>query len=483
MSHRWHFFRAGGVDQVSLRDGSDLLALPSLDHKLWVALAMPVKDVDVDPETLALIDVDHDGRIRVHDILEVVKFVEATFSNPDDLLRSSDEVKLAAIKDERVVAAARRMLADLGRKDAPAISVADADAITKAFATTVLNGDGVVIPESTDDPELRRAISDAIEKVGSVPDRSGKPGLDTKLSDALFAAVDQRAAWLARGREGALATLGDATADAYSSLDAVRAKLDDYFTRCRVAAFEPRAGVALAAQEAELVALASRALSASDEQLARLPLARIDPQARLELGAGINPAWAERIQTFVDRAVVPVLGARTALTREDVAQIEARLAAWQAWRADEPKTPIDGLDRAWIEKLASPELRGKLGALIDADAALAAEYDQIVAVDKTVRLQRDLGRILRNFVNFSDFYSRRDGAFQCGTLYFDSRALHLCIPVSDAAKHGALAASSDAYLAYCDIVRKGETRQVAVALTNGDADNVFVGRNGIFYDR
>jgi hypothetical protein len=41
MGHDWHFFRAGGVDQVSLRNGADVLALAELDQKLWVALAMP----------------------------------------------------------------------------------------------------------------------------------------------------------------------------------------------------------------------------------------------------------------------------------------------------------------------------------------------------------------------------------------------------------------------------------------------------------
>jgi hypothetical protein len=73
--------------------------------------------------------------------------------------------------------------------------------------------------------------------------------------------------------------------------------------------------------------------------------------------------------------------------------------------------------------------------------------------------------------------------FQSGTLYLDARALHLCVPVADAAKHAALAAASDAFLIYLDITRKGETRTIAAALTNGDADNVFVGRNGVFYDR
>src|SRR5262245_5566022 len=98
-------------------------------------------------------------------------------------------------------------------------------------------------------------------------------------------------------------------------------------------------------------------------------------------------------------------------------------------------------------------------------------------------MQRDFGRILRNFVNFSDFYSKQDGVFQAGTLYLDARAMHLCIPVADAARHAVLAAASDACLVYCDITRNGETKQIVAALTNGDAEQIFIGRNGVFYDR
>jgi hypothetical protein len=100
-----------------------------------------------------------------------------------------------------------------------------------------------------------------------------------------------------------------------------------------------------------------------------------------------------------------------------------------------------------------------------------------------VRMQRDFGRIVRNFVNFSDFYSRQDGVFQAGTLYLDARAMHLCVPVSDAGKHGSLASAADTCLLYCDLSRQGVTKQIAAAVTNGDTDNITVGRNGIFYDR
>lgn len=481
MKHRWHFFRAGGVDQVSLRDARDLLALPELDQKLWVALAMPTKGVDIDPETLALIDTAHDGRIRVHDVIEAIRWIEQTFVNPGDVLASKDAVALTAIKDPKVVAAAKRMLSDLGKPGATSISVADVHAITKAFTDTKLNGDGIVIPDSTSDPDVRHAIEDAIATVGSVTDRSGKPGISQTHADTFFAAVDERVKWIERGKT--VLMLGDRTVAAADAVAAVRDKLDDWFTRCRVAAFDTRGESALSAQQDALVALAARSLSPTDDELARLPLAKIDPDGELPLGAAINPAWAERMRVFNEHAVTPILGARKRLLAADLVQITERLSAFEAWRKEQPKTVVDALDPEWLGKLVKENIRDRLRALIAEDAALAAEYEQITSVAKVVRVQRDFGRLLRNFVNFSDFYSQRDGVFQAGTLYLDARAIRLCVPVGDVGKHAALASSADAYMLYADITRKGEMRHIAAALTNGESDNIFIGRNGIFYDR
>jgi len=191
MGHRFHFFRAGGVDQVSLRDGDDMLALSELDQKLWVALAMPTKGIDIEPETLTLFDADGDGRVRVQDVLAGVSWAKSTFKAPGDLLKSKDEVELSAISDGKIVTAAKRMLSDLGKADAKSIAIADTTAITKAFAETVLNGDGIVIAASAgEDAELVHVIDDIIACAGPVTDRSGKPGVDPEMHDAFFAAVD-----------------------------------------------------------------------------------------------------------------------------------------------------------------------------------------------------------------------------------------------------------------------------------------------------
>jgi hypothetical protein len=111
MTHRWEFFRSGGVDQVSLRDAADLKALAGLDQKLWVALAMPIEGVDLDPATLALVDRDHD-RIRAIDILDTVAWLERSLAEPGAILRSADAVALDAIRDPAIAKAAKRVLAD-----------------------------------------------------------------------------------------------------------------------------------------------------------------------------------------------------------------------------------------------------------------------------------------------------------------------------------------------------------------------------------
>ena len=67
--HVFNFFRTGGLEQVSLETAEDLLALSELDQKLWVALSCPVKGLEIDEKTLALIDADGDGHIHVREVI------------------------------------------------------------------------------------------------------------------------------------------------------------------------------------------------------------------------------------------------------------------------------------------------------------------------------------------------------------------------------------------------------------------------------
>ena len=72
-NHIWNFSTVGGVKRVNIESGADLLHLGELDQKLWTALSCPVSGLEIDTQTLALIDKDNDGQIRVPEILAAVE--------------------------------------------------------------------------------------------------------------------------------------------------------------------------------------------------------------------------------------------------------------------------------------------------------------------------------------------------------------------------------------------------------------------------
>jgi hypothetical protein len=143
------------------------------------------------------------------------------------------------------------------------------------------------------------------------------------------------------------------------------------------------------------------------------------------------------------------------------------------------------LGAARVLALLSGTGKADVEALLARDEARKDEAEEVVGVARMVRYRRDLLHLLRNFVNFADFYDPRTPAvFQAGTLYLDGRACHLCVKVDDPAAHAAIATPSRMFIAYCDCRRPGgAAMKIAVCITQGDADFLSVGRNGLFYDR
>jgi hypothetical protein len=393
MSHTWKFFRAGGFDQVRIDTAADLLNLKDLDQKLWVALSCPTKGIEFDARTLALLDCDTDGHIRAPELLAAIDWAAARLNDMGVFEQKLAGVPLAAIKDEAILAAAKGLLPD---------------------------GESLISVDAA------------------------------SAAEAEYAARAQ-AAWEAAGAEAK--PLGDATEAACAALAAVKAKLDDYFVRCHLAAFDERAGGAMNASDDALKALGSAALSAEHADIAALPLAKVGAGGTAPLILGINPAWAARIAAFRDSVVTPILGARDALSEAEWQDVQAKLAVFTTWQAAKP-------------------------------AGLPPEAEAVRDLERLARYVRDLLLLANNFVAFRDFYTHQGKAtFQIGTLYLDGRSAELVVAVNDAGKHAALATLSRICLVYCDCVRAGEKVSIAAAFTAGDSDQLIAGRNGVFYDR
>ncbi len=491
--HRWTFFRAGGLTQVLIRNGEDITHLSELDPKLWAILSAPTKGVRFDARTLELMDTDRDGRIRVPELLAAIQWTVALLKNPDDLLLDRPDLPLSAIRDDtlegaRLKSGAQRILLNLGKNSADTITLMDVADRAAIFAQTRFNGDGIVPPHTAEDPDTQSVIENILASVGGETDRSGKKGVSRAQVDAFFREAQAFSDWWALSEQDpAILPLGPATPAAVAAVRAVREKVEDFFARCRLAAFDPTARKPLNPSEADFAALAAEPLSLSKEAAARLPIALIEPDKPLPLSGAVNPCWAEPLKRLRDIAVIPLLGTEgETLSESEWQEINRRLAPFELWQAGKKGQAVEplGLDR--IRSILSGPTRERLMKLIEKDLELAVENSQIESVEKLIRYQANLNRLIHNFVNLSDFYNPyRDEIFRLGRLYMDGRACDLCLPVEDITRHSAMATSSRIFLAYCELshAATGQKRIICAAVTAGFAETLWVGRNGIFIDR
>ena len=220
----------------------------------------------------------------------------------------------------------------------------------------------------------------------------------------------------------AILPLGDATAAAEAALAAVEAEIDAFF-------------------------------AVPDD----LPLVTEETDKVLPLTKNLNPKWAGAIATFATTVAEPVLGKDAAeeLTRLEWSAIKAKFAPYRAWQAAKPVMAAD--TKAQLEDR-----------------------------ERVLRYKLNLVSFLRNYVNQADLYDPAcEAMFQMGTLYIAERACSLCFHVDNEAAHAALAERSECCLVYAKLTRKGsaETRNICAAITAGCTAPLYVGRNGIFFDR
>jgi hypothetical protein len=488
-TYNWKFFRAGGFNQVVISSGADLANLDQLDQKLWVALACPTTGVEFDKTTLALIDTDKDGRVRAPELIAAAKWAAGLIKNPDDLLKGSATLKPAAINDAnaegKLIANFARQV--LGKGDNDEVTFDEAAAAAATFAAKLFNGDGIVPADSASDDATKAVIADIITCLGADTDVSGKPGVSQAKVDQFFAEAAAYSDWWKKAEADAtVLPLGVNTEAAAGAVKAVKAKVEDYFARGRLAAFDPRSVTALNRDEKDYALLGAKDLTNNHADIAGLPLAQVGATTPLPLTQGINPAWAGAIAVLQANAIAPLLGAKTVLTEADWNALTGKLAAFDAWNAGKTGGSIEKIGLARAREILASKAKETLTALIAKDAAEAGNSTAVIGLHRLIHYHRDLTKLARNFVNFADFYGRKDKAiFQAGTLFLDQRSCDLCLTVDDAGRHAAMAGMAGTYLAYCDCARKGsgEKLSIVAGFTGGESDNLMVGRNGIFYDR
>lgn len=491
--HIWNFVTVGGVKRVNLESGEDLKHLSELDQKLWTALSCPVDGLEIDERTLSLMDADGDGQIRVPEVIQAVNWMMRVLKNPNDLLNESATLLLDAINttsDEglHLHASAKTILHNLGKPNAAAISTNDTQDIHHIFIASKLNGDGVITTESTTNIELKAIIEDVMLLIGSVKDRSEQQGIDATLLQTFKDACVAYYQWHKKSETdgNSIMPMGNLTATAYQHYQLIKPKIDDYFLRCQLAAFDAQTTAVLNLANERVANISDKNLADCLDEISGYPLAKIEAEGVLSLTQGINPAWIQGMKDFKELVTDVVLSSTQTLTQQQWQTVKTYFDAYENWLGEKAGIVVEPLGLSRITTLATSNHITQLEQLIADDIALADEANNIVLVDKLVRFNRDLFTLLKNFVTFYDFYTPgKKAIFQAGTLYIDQRSCDLCIKVNNMDKHNVMASLSGMYLLYCECKAKhsNETMTIVAALTNGDIDNLIEGRNAVFYDR
>ena len=482
--YKWEFENVGGALRVKIASGADIAHLAELDPKMWTVLSCPVQGLEIDDRSLAYIDADGDGKIRINDVIRTAEWVTGALKDQDTLLQGKDSISLDGFNREnadgaKLEASARQILDNLG-KDGNVVSLADTADMAAIFAKTRYNGDGVITEASADDADDRAVIAAAVAALGGVADKSGAMGVNAEMIEAFYKTLADYAAWCDAAVELPYGDQTDKVIAAYESLDA---KVKDYFVRAKLAAFSPDSTASLDVQTSRIEAISAENLTGKTDEIAAYPIARITGKAEIALDEPVNPAWAAQFETV--KAVIDP--AKKTLTEADWAEIGAGFAAYSAWKGAKAGAAVEGLGIDAVKGFLANDRRASLMEVIAKDEAVKEEVANIEMVDKFLHVYRDFYRLLRNFVTLNDFYTKDKNVtaiFQSGRLIIDQRECRLCMKVADMGKHNANAANSGMYLIYCDCTAKDKPAKlnVVAAVTVGEIGDLFVGKNAIYYD-
>lgn len=490
------FRRYGGVYQLCLERPEDLDHLHELEEGRWMATSCPRFGLRVDPGFLALLDADGNGRVISDELCDAVRWLRARLRADPSWTEQRDSLPLSLIDQDRpegasLLEAANSVLATQGTPDSAEITVAQIRQARQAAAQMPRNGDGVVPPAVISDAELAELARVAAAALGGVQDASGGEGVDNALLDRFEREAAAYLDWWETGQAELdtgcteIMPWGTATSGMYAVLQRLQPRIELYFLQCAL--------IRQWGDEAVVTSLRTEVLRDLDREdaaairlaLERVPLAVPTAAGVLPLrGSQVNEAHAGDLEELLVRVVRPVLG--PGVEKLDAAawkELTGRFAAHAAWVRRRPDTPVAGLG---VERLRWAMAGGRLEqlrALTRDDLAAAPLVQQLQDLEKLALFHQWLFAFANNYVSFPHLFDRDRALFETGSLVLEGREYNFSVQVDNRARHAALACNSGMFLLYLAVTSADpkEAFEVAVPVTRGSTDGLYVGRRGVFF--
>ena len=490
------FERFGRAYHLRVESPEDLRFVLSLDEALWVANSASIETINADAVLLDYLDPNDDKRVHAQDVKEAIRWMLARLATLEGVAEGNTTLRLDAIREEddegrRIRLAADKILTRVGAKGSDVVTLEHVRKVKKVEDDRGLSAAGIVLPAAARDDEMRGFLEAVLATVGGADHPGGDKGV---TEDHLEQFLDEARAYLkwkaradlgADGTPTAILPLGADTHAAYELLAVLRDKIDQFFSLCHAARIDPQVADRVWAPNAAPKELDLADCNALESFLTTTPLARPNPNGRLDVTGEINPLFAPQVQRFHETIMGP-LGAGDRLDRTEWVAIQGKFEDHRAWFEARPAVSVGEFDVNLLHTFGDDErFRTDTRALIAQSHRTALDLKEVHLVEQLILYQAWMLPFVNSFVSFPALYDPKKRAlFEMGTLVMDGRHFTLAVRVLDRDLHKRLSAASNVFVLFTEITdREGQPQyEVAVPVTSGGRGNLQVGKRGIFVD-
>ena len=492
------FRKYGGSYQLKIRDAQDLEKIQVLDEVHWACTSITTDSLNCDDAFISFVDTDKNGRIRPGELKAAQSWLFRILADRSRLVERSDVLRLNDIdmhhnEGQNLRATAEVILNNLNIPSAQEISLDQVRNVQSIMAGSANNGDGIIPPEATHDPDLAQFIENVMDTVGSALDACGKPGINEEHLKDFFDEAEAYLAWKAKGKipqkqdTTEVMFWGAETSQAYELVASLDGKIEQFFTQCAIVKFDERAVAQMQFfRQKELEEIDFTDKSVMEDRLKDGPLALPNPEGILDLEGMINPLYMDRLLVLKENVLRRALeGPVKYLTEKEWGKVKSIFLAYRTWLESKQELKVEKLGVDNLRNYLNESYRERTSELIAKDLAVADELNQIYNLEKLILYQRWLIELANNFVSFENLYNPKDRAlFEMGTLIIDGRQISFTMKVQDRQVHKKISERSYMYLLYVEITGRQSNDikfEIVAPVTSGSADGLRIGKRGIFF--
>ena len=184
-NYKWSYANVGGVTRVRIQSAEDIRHLGELDKKKWTVLSCPVNGLEISAESLSLMDIDGDGKLRINEVAATAEWLCASLKDPETLFAQKDEISLDNIADSDIAAVAKKVVGE----QQSVIRLADVDAAIgavkieeQAIPEAPLEADVIAAYKEKQAEYASYFEQEKLQKLGLavIPEDAPKPGMTEK---------------------------------------------------------------------------------------------------------------------------------------------------------------------------------------------------------------------------------------------------------------------------------------------------------------